>query len=248
MLRGVRNVASSGAVPIGITNCLNFANPYIPENYYFFENAVKGMSDAAKAFSIPVTGGNVSFYNESELGPVLPTPTIGTVGLLEKAANTVSTLVAPGMRAYLLGDFNPSLGCSLVYHSLEKQEASELPPLDLSKEIFSMERLHGLINRKQVSACIDLAAGGLLHALIKALFSSPVLPGFILESDWLTESFLIGETAHCYLVFSTEELPIDQELRLVGTVIDQPKLQLGSCEIALQELKEVFSSWFRTKT
>lgn len=245
---GVRNVASSGAIPIGITNCLNFANPYIPENYYFFENAVKGMSDAAKAFSIPVTGGNVSFYNESERGPVLPTPTIGTVGLLDKAANTVSTLVAPGMNAYLLGDFYPSLGCSLVYHSLEDQEASELPQLDLNKEITSMHKLHELMQNIKVSACIDLAAGGLLHALIKALFSSPVLPGFTLSNDWLTESSLIGETAHCYLVFSTEELPIDQELRLVGTVIEQPRLQLGSCEIALQELKDVFLAGLEQKT
>jgi phosphoribosylformylglycinamidine synthase subunit PurL len=237
---GIRNVVSSGATPIGITNCLNFANPYIPENYFFFENAVKGMSDAAQAFSIPVTGGNVSFYNESELGPVLPTPTIGTLGLLDNAVNAVGTIVAPGLRAYILGDFKPTLGCSLVYHALSGQEAFELPELDLFKEIDSMKRVQRLIQENKVNACIDLAAGGLLHALLKSLFSSAVLHGFNLSSDWLSDMSLIGETAHSYLIFTKEELPMEHDLSYIGTVIAQPVLQLGPCAVDLSRIRESF--------
>ena len=80
-----RNVATHGARPIGITNCLNFANPYVKENYYMFYHSIRGMRRACKALKVPVTGGNVSFYNESDDGPIFPTPTIGMVGLIDDA-------------------------------------------------------------------------------------------------------------------------------------------------------------------
>ena len=77
-----RNIVCSGGEPIGVTNCLNFGNPYIPEVYYQFVKAVQGMGEACRKFNTPVTGGNVSFYNQNPEGPVYPTPTIGMVGLL----------------------------------------------------------------------------------------------------------------------------------------------------------------------
>ncbi|MBL8034081.1 MAG: phosphoribosylformylglycinamidine synthase subunit PurL, partial [Leptospiraceae bacterium] len=102
----VRNIAATGAVPIGLTNCLNFANPYIPENYWFFAQAVTGMSDACREFKVPIVSGNVSFYNESDEGPVLPTPSMGVVGLLEKAAHAVPAAPADlssSLNLYLCG-------------------------------------------------------------------------------------------------------------------------------------------------
>ena len=78
-----RNIVCSGGQPLGITNCLNFGNPYDPEVYYQFVQAIKGMGEACRKFDTPVTGGNVSFYNQNPDGPVYPTPTIGMVGLLE---------------------------------------------------------------------------------------------------------------------------------------------------------------------
>lgn len=79
-----RNIVCSGGVPVAITNCLNFGNPYVPEVYWQFVGAIKGMKKACLAFETPVTGGNVSFYNQSsDEGPVFPTPTIGMLGILE---------------------------------------------------------------------------------------------------------------------------------------------------------------------
>ncbi len=74
------NIVCSGGLPLGVTNCLNFGNPYDPEVYYQFVHAIKGMGEACMKFDTPVTGGNVSFYNQSPDGPVYPTPTIGMVG------------------------------------------------------------------------------------------------------------------------------------------------------------------------
>ena len=79
-----RNIVCSGGQPLGVTNCLNFGNPYDPEVYYQFVHAIKGMGEACRKFDTPVTGGNVSFYNQNPDGPVYPTPTIGMVGLLGK--------------------------------------------------------------------------------------------------------------------------------------------------------------------
>src|SRR4029077_17002355 len=77
-----RNIVCSGGLPVGVTNCLNFGNPYDPEVYYQFVEAIKGMGEACGKFDTPVTGGNVSFYNQSPDGPVYPTPTIGMVGII----------------------------------------------------------------------------------------------------------------------------------------------------------------------
>lgn len=85
-----RNIVCSGAEPLGVTNCLNFGNPYDPEVYWQFTEAIKGMGNACRKFNTPVTGGNVSFYNQSPDGPVYPTPTIGMVGLLEDVNNKMT--------------------------------------------------------------------------------------------------------------------------------------------------------------
>ncbi|MBS1496936.1 MAG: phosphoribosylformylglycinamidine synthase subunit PurL, partial [Bacteroidetes bacterium] len=106
-----RNIVCSGGTPLGVTNCLNFGNPYDPEVYYQFTNAIKGMGEACIKFDTPVTGGNVSFYNQSTDGPVYPTPTIGMVGLLDDVNNKMSlNFKNEGDIIYLLGksrnDFN----------------------------------------------------------------------------------------------------------------------------------------------
>ena len=89
MAEAARNIACTGAEPLGITDCLNFGNPERPEVYHQFTEACRGIADACVAFGTPVTGGNVSFYNESPLGAIDPTPTVGMVGLLRRAADRV---------------------------------------------------------------------------------------------------------------------------------------------------------------
>ncbi|MCB1138217.1 MAG: phosphoribosylformylglycinamidine synthase subunit PurL [Leptospiraceae bacterium] len=166
-----RNVAVTGARPLGITNCLNFGNPYIPENYYVFSEAIGGMSDACLAFNIPVTGGNVSFYNESEDGPVLPTPTIGMVGLIPSLDSAVSPVFSlAGSRIALLGRFRPSCGGS-EYQNMKLDKIQGRPPeIDLEIERKLCEALYDLAGKKSVLAARDLSLGGLAFALFRSLY------------------------------------------------------------------------------
>ncbi|MCB1169277.1 MAG: phosphoribosylformylglycinamidine synthase subunit PurL [Leptospiraceae bacterium] len=166
-----RNVAVTGARPLGITNCLNFGNPYIPENYYVFSEAIGGMSDACLAFNIPVTGGNVSFYNESEDGPVLPTPTIGMVGLIPSLDTAVSPVFSQaGSRIALLGHFRPSCGGS-EYQNMKLGKIQGMPPeIDLEQERKLCETLYDLAGNKLLLAARDLSLGGLAFALFRSLY------------------------------------------------------------------------------
>ena len=108
-----RNIVCSGGIPLAITNCLNFGNPYKPENYWQFSQAIEGMGEACRFFNTPVTGGNVSFYNESPNAAVYPTPTIGMVGLVEKLADvTTSYFKSSGDLIYVLGEDFEELGGS----------------------------------------------------------------------------------------------------------------------------------------
>jgi phosphoribosylformylglycinamidine synthase len=99
-----RNIVCSGGVPLGVTNCLNFGNPYDPQVYYQFVHAIKGMGEACKKFDAPVTGGNVSFYNQHPEGAVYPTPTIGMVGVLNKVEDKMTLgFKKDGDLIYLVG-------------------------------------------------------------------------------------------------------------------------------------------------
>ena len=111
-----RNIICSGGLPLGITNCLNYGNPYDPEVYYQFVESIKGMTEACNKFNTPVTGGNVSFYNQSSSGPVYPTPTIGMVGILENANNKMTLdFKNEGDIIYLLGKSQNDINCSIPH-------------------------------------------------------------------------------------------------------------------------------------
>ena len=118
-----RNIVCSGGQPLGITNCLNFGNPYDPEVYYQFVNALKGMGEACRKFDTPVTGGNVSFYNQGPEGPVYPTPTIGMVGLLDNV-NEKMTLdfKAAGDIIFMIGTGSSDINSSEYLHKIHGVE------------------------------------------------------------------------------------------------------------------------------
>lgn len=261
-----RNVTATGAEAIGITNCLNFANPYKPENYYFFKNAVNGMSEAARFFKTPVTGGNVSFYNESEDGPVLPTPTIGMVGLLENAERALGSALSKGQTVYLLGNFKPSLNASQYGFILEQEHKWPLPELNLADEKASADLLLSLNDKELLKAAIDVSAGGVITALSRMLFSSAAvhgsLPGFEFNEKWQTmladtlsnnanpDLLLWGETAHCYLVAvegpNSERIEkVAQEKKVscikLGGVNDTALLKINHLELKVSEL---YDSWY----
>jgi phosphoribosylformylglycinamidine synthase len=168
-----RNVVCSGAKPIGVTNCLNFGNPMKPEIFWQFHQAVSGMIESCAALETPVTGGNVSFYNESPQGAIFPTPTIGMVGLLQDIEKRVpSNFQQEGDLVFLLGETFNEIGGShylMIEHGLKKG----LPPrLDLKKERALQDLILAAADERKLVSCHDLAEGGLAVALAECCLKS----------------------------------------------------------------------------
>ncbi|WP_018631013.1 phosphoribosylformylglycinamidine synthase subunit PurL [Niabella aurantiaca] len=167
-----RNLVCSGALPLGVTNCLNFGNPYDPEVYYQFVNAIKGMGDACRKFDTPVTGGNVSFYNQNPDGPVNPTPTIGMVGLLEDIDQKMTLdFKQEGDAIYLLGKQPDDLGSSEYLYHVHGVTHSPAPYFELEEEFALQQALAKLISNKTISAAHDVSEGGLFVTLAESGFN-----------------------------------------------------------------------------
>jgi len=164
-----RNVACTGAVPLGITDCLNFGNPDKPEVFFQFREACRGIADACRAFGTPVTGGNVSLYNESPAGAILPTPEIGVVGLLDDIDRRVGPgFVADGDEVLLLGEAVPGLAGS-EYARLAGTAAEDGPPaIDLEREAALQRCVRTAIERGLVTSAQDVGGGGLAVALAES--------------------------------------------------------------------------------
>ncbi len=190
-----RNVACCGAKPLGVTNCLNFGNPYKPEMYWTFRQAVAGMGQACRVLETPVTGGNVSFYNESPNGAVFPTPVIGVVGLAEDAEKTVGmTFTAEGHAIYLLGVSDLSWAGSEWQLMQTETPNGKLPKLDLEFEKRLQDLIISAITSGWVSAAHDIAEGGLAVCLAEmAIADEGSQIGAQLEREELTALDLFGE-------------------------------------------------------
>jgi phosphoribosylformylglycinamidine synthase subunit PurL len=161
-----RNVACAGAVPKAITNNLNFGNPKKPETFYQLVEAVRGMGEACRVLQTPVTGGNVSLYNESPLGAVYPTPTVGMVGLVDDLAHvTRSHFPAPGLSVVLLGDCTDELGGSEYLNTVHGMVAGAPPRVNLDGERALITALHAAIVGGHVASAHDVSDGGLTVAL-----------------------------------------------------------------------------------
>lgn len=166
-----RNIVCSGGVPLGVTNCLNFGNPYDPEVYYQFVEAIKGMGEACRKFDTPVTGGNVSFYNQSPDGPVYPTPTIGMVGLLDAVSDKMTMdFKKAGDFIFLVGESKDCIGSSEYLHKILGVEFSPAPEFDLDEEYHFQQGLYDLIKNKLVNSAHDISEGGLIIALLESGF------------------------------------------------------------------------------
>lgn len=174
-----RNVACTGAEPLAITNCLNFGNPYKPEVYHQFREAIRGIGDACKKLDTPVTGGNVSFYNESPDYAVYPTPTIGMVGLIEDVSKTVTSYFKnEGDVIALIGntEFSSSIGGSeylSMHHGLVKGDA---PEIDLEKEHALIKTLIELAKNGAINSAHDSADGGLAIAIAESCLINRNIP------------------------------------------------------------------------
>ena len=169
-----RNVACTGAVPLGITNCLNFGNPDKSEVFFQFREACRGIADACRAFGTPVTGGNVSLYNESPTGAIDPTPTIGMVGLLQDVARRVpSHFSAPGDSILLLGTSRGHLGGSSYWEVVHGFVGGAPPPVDLDAEHRLQQLLAAAAARGLLHSAHDCSDGGLAVALAEACIGAP---------------------------------------------------------------------------
>jgi phosphoribosylformylglycinamidine synthase II len=161
-----RNVSITGARPLGITNCLNYGNPERPEAFWQLQEAVRGMGDACRLFGLPVTGGNVSLYNEYPGGAIAPTPEIGVVGLLDD----ISLLVRPpftmeGDNVLLIGQVTPGMAGS-AYAALAGISSEDSPPgIDLEREAALQSFIREAIGRALVASAQDVSGGGLAVAL-----------------------------------------------------------------------------------
>ena len=167
-----RNIICSGGQPLGVTNCLNFGNPYDPEIYYQFVNAIKGMGEACRRFDTPVTGGNVSFYNQGPEGAVYPTPTIGMVGILENAGDKMTLdFKKSGDSIYLIGRSRNDINSSEYLHKLHGVEFSPAPHFELEEEFALHQTIKKVILEHLIESAHDISEGGLFITLLESGFN-----------------------------------------------------------------------------
>jgi phosphoribosylformylglycinamidine synthase len=196
-----RSLAAAGARPLAVTDCLNFGSPEKPEVMWQFSEAVRGISEACAAFSTPVVSGNVSFYNETEGRPILPTPTIGMVGLLEDAAKHVRTPFAgDGDLVALLGTTRDELGGSEFLRTLRGRDEGPCPQLDLEAERRLVDLLVALAMHRKLSSAHDVSDGGLAVALAECAMRSGLGAEIALDATLRPSALLFGESTGRALV------------------------------------------------
>ncbi|MBK7359830.1 MAG: phosphoribosylformylglycinamidine synthase subunit PurL [Saprospiraceae bacterium] len=194
-----RNISCSGGIPVAITNCLNFGNPYNPEVYWQFEHALKGMGEACLKFDTPVTGGNVSFYNQTvtkdRTEPVFPTPTIGMLGIMEdERFATTLEFKSEGDLIYVLGVQSNFIGYSEYLHIIHGITHAPAPHFDLEEEFLLHKTIQQLIRKSWVQSAHDISEGGLFCCLAESCFSENQ-KGFFIEipETYRKDIFLFGE-------------------------------------------------------
>ena len=191
-----RNIAVTGARPLGLTNCLNFGDPNVPEAFWQLTESVRGLSEAATVLGIPVTGGNVSLYNESPLGRIAPTAQIGMVGLLDD----IDMLVRPQFRnagdiVVLLGETGPGM-CGSAYERLAGAAPDDRPPsLDLAREAALHTVLRGAAAERLLGSAQDVSAGGVAVAVAESAIWSGLGADLQLEVPLSPAVSLFGESA-----------------------------------------------------
>jgi phosphoribosylformylglycinamidine synthase len=252
-----RNVACSGAVPLGATNCLNFGNPEKPEMMGQLVKAIQGMGEACRALGTPITGGNVSLYNETDGRAIYPTPVVAVVGLLEDASHALgSAFREEGDAVYLLGETGPDLGGSELLKAVHGKVCGRPPRLDLKAE----KRLHELLaegaQRGVLRSAHDLSEGGLAVALAESSFGQGG-PGpggrFDLPGGLRDDVLLFSESPSRAVVTTRDDLRMAELARRHGVrwarlgVVGGDRLVLTTggrtlVDLPLQDLHESWTS------
>jgi phosphoribosylformylglycinamidine synthase subunit PurL len=258
-----RNITSVGALPLAITDCMNFASPLRPEIMGQFVGCINGMAEACTALDFPVVSGNVSLYNESRSSAdskgagILPTPAIGGVGLLVDV-DKMATLAfkAAGESIYLVGDMDGHLGQSLYLREMHGREEGAPPPVNLVEERRNGDFVRDLINKGAVTAVHDVSDGGLLVALAEMAMASGIGASLTL-SPWKSESmaphaYFFGEDQARYLLTTTTpdilvqgERATGAPVRLIGTTTADGCLALvDGTRISIADLRAASEVFF----
>jgi phosphoribosylformylglycinamidine synthase II len=228
VVEGALNVASSGATPIGITDCLNFASPENPAGYWQLSEAVAGMADACRALGLPIVSGNVSLYNETPAGSILPTPVVGTVGLLEDRAHAIPMAWHAGDEIWLLGA--PAWDAAALAASelaWRRGRFGGRPALDLGVASRVVSLLSDLAARQLLAGAHDVSVGGLGVALARLAIGSGLGAELILpaEADRLPTAALFGERGGRLIVAVRPELAA--QVKAVAEASEVPAVRLG---------------------
>jgi phosphoribosylformylglycinamidine synthase len=229
-----RNVACAGGVPIGATNNLNFGNPERPEIMWQLAEAVRGIGDACRALDIPITGGNVSLYNETEGEAIYPTPVLGVVGLLDDASRTVTRqFKRSGARIVLLGDNRGELGGSEYLALLHGRVAGPPPRLDLTRELALQNVVIRAIREQLIDSAHDCAEGGLAVALAECTFDTDGIGATVdvaavtdVAAGYRLNATLFGESASRILV-STDDARMEELLK-TAAALEVPATLIGT--------------------
>ncbi len=221
-----RNIVCSGGQPLGITNCLNFGNPYDPEVYYQFVEAIQGMGEACRKFDTPVTGGNVSFYNQNPDGPVYPTPTIGMVGLLDDVSNKMTLgFRDAGDYIFLIGKSTNDINSSEYLHKVKGVEYSPAPEFDLDTEFVLQQKVAELISNQLIVSAHDVSEGGLFITLLESGFKNNL--GFDVSAanaDIRKDAYWFGESQSRVVV----SVKADKVAAFKKTLGNHPFEELGT--------------------
>ncbi len=246
-----RNVATSGATPVAVTNCLNFGSPEDPGVMWQFEQAVKGLADGCVELGIPVTGGNVSFYNQTGATAILPTPVVGVLGVIDDVRRRIPTGIGAeaGETLVLLGETRAEFGGSEWAHVVHGHLGGVPPKVDLAREKLLGEVLVAGSRDGMLSAAHDLAEGGLAQALVETCLIGETGARVFLEGDLFTELFSESAGRVLVAVPRTEELRFTDMCsarglpwRKVG-VVDPESSSLEIQELGQLDLDELRAAW-----
>jgi phosphoribosylformylglycinamidine synthase II len=247
-----RNITATGAIPLAITNCLNFGNPEKPAIMGQFVGCLEGMAEACLALDYPVISGNVSLYNETNGQAILPTPAIGGVGILTNYEQRASiAFAAEGETIVLIGETAGHLGQSLYARELCGREDGAPPPVNLSDERRNGDLVRGLILSGAATSCHDVSGGGLLVAIADMAMASGI--GATLDYDRggvPSYAFLFGEDQARYVITTNnpelvlEQAAVDGVSASVIGVTGGATLKISEADsISVAELTQVHEGW-----
>ncbi|HMA17267.1 MAG TPA: phosphoribosylformylglycinamidine synthase subunit PurL, partial [Thermoanaerobaculia bacterium] len=249
-----RSIAATGARPLAVTDCLNFGNPERPEIMGQFEAAIRGLSDACRALDVPIVSGNVSFYNETDGRPILPTPTVGMVGLLEDVSRIVRVpFRRDGDVVALLGETRDELGASQFLRTVHGRDDGPCPLVDLEAERRLVDLLVRLAGEGRLVSAHDVSDGGLLVALAECSMESGLSARLSFEPGIRPSALLFGETTgRAIVTFTPESEGVVRSaaeesgvpLRRIGRVGgERLVVAIGERELVDEPVAELFEIW-----